>query len=104
MSDPGFRYEDLPVFDAFEKVSDPSVFTPLPDEAALVDAGILAAPMDELDRRWRATIAPIFATLDLPMPPEARDAERGRLDHGEAFRWLWSEFTSVRQAEPGVTW
>ena len=28
----GFRYEDLPVFDAFEKVSDPSVFTPLPDD------------------------------------------------------------------------
>jgi ring-1,2-phenylacetyl-CoA epoxidase subunit PaaC len=81
-----------------------TVFTPLPDEAALVDAGILAAPMDELDRRWRATIASIFATLDLPMPPEARDPERGRLDHGEAFRWLWSEFTSVRQAEPGVTW
>ena len=28
----GFRYEDLPVFDAFEKVSDPSIFTPLPDD------------------------------------------------------------------------
>jgi hypothetical protein len=28
----GFRYEDLPVFDAFERVSDPSVFTPLPDD------------------------------------------------------------------------
>ena len=23
-----FHYEDLPVFDAFEKVSDPSIFTP----------------------------------------------------------------------------
>jgi hypothetical protein len=30
VGDTGFRYEDLPVFDAFEKVSDPSVFTPLP--------------------------------------------------------------------------
>lgn len=28
----GFRYENLPVFDAFERVSDPSVFTPLPDD------------------------------------------------------------------------
>lgn len=28
----GFRYEALPVFDAFEKVSDPTVFTPLPDD------------------------------------------------------------------------
>ena len=31
MSD-GFRYEELPVFDAFERVSDPNVFTPLPDD------------------------------------------------------------------------
>lgn len=28
----GFRYKNLPVFDAFERVSDPSVFTPLPDD------------------------------------------------------------------------
>jgi len=28
----GFRYEDLPIFDAFERVSDPSVFTALPDD------------------------------------------------------------------------
>jgi hypothetical protein len=28
----GFRYENLPVFDAFERVSDPNVFTALPDD------------------------------------------------------------------------
>jgi hypothetical protein len=27
-----FRYEDLPVFDTFERVSDPAVYTPLPDD------------------------------------------------------------------------
>ena len=27
-----FRYEELPVFDAFERVSDPAVYTPLPDD------------------------------------------------------------------------
>ena len=27
-----FRYEDLPVFDAFERVSDPSIYSALPDE------------------------------------------------------------------------
>ena len=48
-----------------------TVFTPLDGEAALVDAGILAAPMTELEARWRASIAPTFAALDLPMPPAA---------------------------------
>jgi ring-1,2-phenylacetyl-CoA epoxidase subunit PaaC len=81
-----------------------TVFTPLPDEPALVEAGILSTPMTELDRAWRMAIAPTFAELDLPMPPSAVNPERGRLDHGEAFRWLWGEFTSVRRADPGATW
>ena len=81
-----------------------TVFTPLPGEPALLEAGILDAPMTELEGRWRASIAPTFAGLDLPMPPPARDPERGRLDHGEAFRWLWGEFTSVRRSDPGATW
>ena len=62
-----------------------TVFTPLEDEAELLDAGILDAPMAELEDRWRASIAPVFADLDLPMPPPARDPERGRLDHGTDF-------------------
>ena len=81
-----------------------TVFAPLPDESALLDARILAASTVELETRWRASIAPVFRTLDLPMPPPARDPERGRLDHGAAFRWLWGEFTSVRRADPGATW
>ncbi len=81
-----------------------TVFTPLPGEPALIEAGILAAPMDELETGWRDAIEPVFARLDLPMPPPARDPERGRLDHGEAFRWLWGEFTSVRRSDPGATW
>jgi ring-1,2-phenylacetyl-CoA epoxidase subunit PaaC len=81
-----------------------TVFTPLPDEPALLEAAILAAPMAELDARWRESIGSTFANLDLPMPPPAREPERGRLDHGEAFRWLWGEFTSVRRSDPGATW
>jgi ring-1,2-phenylacetyl-CoA epoxidase subunit PaaC len=81
-----------------------TVFTRLEDEAALLDSGILDASMAELEARWRASIVPVFATLDLPMPPPARDPERGRLDHGTDFAWLWGEFTSVRRADPGATW
>jgi ring-1,2-phenylacetyl-CoA epoxidase subunit PaaC len=81
-----------------------TVFAPLPNEAALVDGGILAARMPDLEDRWRAEIGPVFAALDLPMPPAATEPERGRLDHGQPFRWLWGEFTSVRRSEPGVAW
>jgi ring-1,2-phenylacetyl-CoA epoxidase subunit PaaC len=81
-----------------------TVFAPLPEESTLIDAGILAVSMTELERRWRSTIEPALAELDLPTPPPARDMARGRLDHGEAFRWLRGEFTMVRGTEPGVTW
>jgi ring-1,2-phenylacetyl-CoA epoxidase subunit PaaC len=81
-----------------------TVFSPLADEAVLVDGGILEASMAELERRWRAAIAPVFGALDIPMPPAARDAQRGRLDHGEAFRWLHGEFTMVRRSDQGATW
>ena len=81
-----------------------TVFAPLAEEGALIDAGILAAPMAELEGRWRVSIEPTLAGLDLPLPLLARDPARGRLDHGEAFRWLRSEFTMVRATEPGVTW
>ena len=81
-----------------------TVFSPLPDEVVLVEAGILGAPMTALETRWRAAIAPVFGALDLPMPPAARDPERGRRAHGDAFRWLHGEFTMVRRSDPGATW
>lgn len=81
-----------------------TVFSSLEDEAVLLDAGIIDALMTDLEARWRASIAPVFANLDLPMPPPARARERGRLDHGADFDWLWGEFTSVRRADPGATW
>jgi len=81
-----------------------TVFSRLPGEAALVDGGILAAPMAELERRWRSAIEPTLAKLGLPMPPQVRDPALGRMDHGPSFAWLWGEFNTVRRAEPGVTW
>ena len=81
-----------------------TVFAPVPDAAALVEAGILETAFDDLERRWRAAIAATLARLDLPQPPPTRDPVRGRLDHGEAFSWLHGEFTSVRRSDPGATW
>ncbi len=81
-----------------------TVFTPIAGEADLVASRIMDAPMTELEGRWRVSIAPVFADLDLPLPPPASQPERGRLDHGADFAWLWGEFTSVRRADPGATW
>ena len=81
-----------------------TVFAPLPGEASLVDAGIVAAPMPALESAWRAAIEPVLARMGLPVPPPTRDPARGRLDHGDDFRWLHGEFTSVRRSAPGATW
>jgi ring-1,2-phenylacetyl-CoA epoxidase subunit PaaC len=81
-----------------------TVFTPLPGEPALLDAGILDRPMTELERAWRTSIRPTFDRLDLPALPATRDPARGRTDHGEPFTWLHGEFTSVRRSDPGATW
>ena len=80
-----------------------TVFAPLAGEAALVDAGIMTEPMSALEARWRATITPPFVRLGLPMP-SATDLRGGRTGHGEPFRWLWNEFTSVRRSDPAATW
>jgi ring-1,2-phenylacetyl-CoA epoxidase subunit PaaC len=80
-----------------------TVFTPLPNETALVEAGGIAAPMAGLEARWRASIASTFVDLGLPMPP-AGELGEGRTLHGEPFLWLWTEFTSVRRQDPVATW
>ncbi len=81
-----------------------TVFTPLPGEPALLEAGILGRPMAELEGHWRAGVAPTLERLGLPALPETRDPARGRSDHGEPFSWLHGEFTAVRRSDPGATW
>jgi ring-1,2-phenylacetyl-CoA epoxidase subunit PaaC len=80
-----------------------TVFTPLPDEEQLVP-GILAARMSELFTRWTEQLRPTFRELSLPFKPGAPDAGGRGPDHGDAFRWLWSEFTSVARLEPEAVW
>jgi ring-1,2-phenylacetyl-CoA epoxidase subunit PaaC len=81
-----------------------TVFTPLPGEPALVEAGILALSMRELETCWREAIAPTMRTLELALPTGPRAPTDGREGHGDAFRWLWGEFTNVRRSDPGATW
>ena len=71
----------------------------------LVGAGILAAPMAELEARWRSTVAPVLATLGLPALPSDTALRRtaGPVT-ATAFVRLWSEFTMVRRSDPGATW
>ena len=81
-----------------------TVFTPLPDEEGLIAAGVLAAPMAELETRWRSAIQPRLRGLGLPAIPATRDPGHGRTDHGAPFEWLRSEFTMVRHGDRGATW
>ena len=81
-----------------------TVFTPLASEGPLVEGGVLARPMADLERDWRASVDAAFEPLGLPLAPATVDPWLGRTQHGEPFRWLWSEFTAVRRSDPGATW
>jgi len=89
-----------------------TVFTPLAGEAALLEAGVLTRSMSAAEAAWRADLTAILVPLGLAVPPHVelagpRGAARfgaGRTLHGDAFRWLWGEFTSVRHSDPGATW
>jgi ring-1,2-phenylacetyl-CoA epoxidase subunit PaaC len=81
-----------------------TVFTPLPGEEALVDAGVIDAPMAELEGRWRGAIGSTCRELGLAVPGPAVDPRRGRQDHGTAVAWLWNEATMVRRLDPGAEW
>ena len=92
----------------------PTVFTPLDGEGELVRSGLLPDPMWTLQVRWLARVEPLFRELRLPFPfvatttgydPQfALRLEGGRCDHGDSFRWLWAEFTSVARLEAGAVW
>ena len=82
----------------------PTVFTPIEGEPALLEARILTRSMAEAESAWRADLTGILVPLGLALPPTVQPSADGRRDHSEAFRWLWSEFTSVRRSEGAATW
>jgi hypothetical protein len=60
--------------------------------------------MAAAEAAWRADLTTVLVPLGLPLPPEVHPTPDGRQGHSESFRWLWSEFTSVRRSEDGATW
>jgi ring-1,2-phenylacetyl-CoA epoxidase subunit PaaC len=90
---------------ATQGVDAPTVFTPLEGEAALVEAAVLTRSMADAEAAWRADLSTILVPLGLALPPSIEPSPAGRRDHSAAFRWLWTEFTSVRRSEGGgATW
>jgi ring-1,2-phenylacetyl-CoA epoxidase subunit PaaC len=89
---------------ATQGIDAPTVFTPIEGEAALLDAGILSRSMAEAEAAWRADLTGILVPHGLALPPSVEPTATGRREHSDAFRWLWSEFTSVRRSEGGATW
>jgi ring-1,2-phenylacetyl-CoA epoxidase subunit PaaC len=81
-----------------------TVFTPLSDEPALLEAGILTRSLAEAEAAWRADLTSLLVPLGLALPPQVEHGAGGRLDHSERFRWLWGEFTMVRRSEGAVAW
>jgi ring-1,2-phenylacetyl-CoA epoxidase subunit PaaC len=82
-----------------------TVFTPLDAERHSSRVGVLARPMADLEHRWRAGIARTFEGARAADASRTdRAFARGRMDHGDDFRWLWGEFTAVRRSDPGATW
>lgn len=86
------------------EVDAPTVFTPLEGESELIEARILSRTMAEAEAAWRADLTTVLVPLDLALPPRIPLLPSGRREHSASFRWLWSEFTSVRRSEGRVTW
>ncbi|MEO5704011.1 MAG: 1,2-phenylacetyl-CoA epoxidase subunit PaaC [Candidatus Limnocylindrales bacterium] len=81
-----------------------TVFTPLAGESLLLKAGIMTRSIADAEAAWRGDISTILVPLGLPVPRHSDAGATGRQDHSDSFRWLWSEFTSVRRSEVGATW
>ena len=81
-----------------------TVFTPVAGEATLLEAGILSRPLAEAEAAWRGDLAGIMVPLRLSVPPVFPPTVDGRTAHSDAFRWLWTEFTSVRRSDPEAIW
>lgn len=96
------------------------MFEEFPDEALLLDSGILATSSAHLQQEWLAAIAPTFERLQLPFPVARIEATNGqkasyqptiaprfggrRGQHTQDFINLWEQMTMVYHLEPQAQW
>jgi hypothetical protein len=95
-----FRYEELPVFDAFERVSDPAVYTAIPDDWQVGVADVVKSTEALRSGRYKAVnmagasvvsaIRNVLGTMSFPfvfggdgavvaVPPDGAEAARGAM-------------------------
>lgn len=83
----------------------PSVLAPVAGEEALREAGILNRSFAEAAAAWRGDVTATLGPLGIALPlPADVDPASARAGHGDPFRWLHGEFTSVRRSEPEAVW
>ena len=82
-----------------------TVFTPIPGEPALLDAGVVTRSLAEQETAWRAEVSARLRALGLPELPATPSPATGRgPGHGPEFDWLHGEFTMVRRTDPVAAW
>jgi ring-1,2-phenylacetyl-CoA epoxidase subunit PaaC len=80
------------------------VLAGIESDELLVEAGILAEPLEAVRRRWLDGLAPELARLGLPSPPGSPAGACRGPERGHDFRWLWEQFTMVRRSDPEAVW
>jgi 1,2-phenylacetyl-CoA epoxidase catalytic subunit len=83
-----------------------AVLAPPEDEAALLEAGVLARSLRDAEADWRREVGTLLGRLGirLAIPPARGERGRAGSEPSPDFRWLWGEFTSVRRSAPGASW
>ena len=81
-----------------------AVFAPLDGERTLLDAGILAEPIEVVRVSWAGQAQHRLRALDIDLPATTPPDAQARIGRTEDFAWLHGQFTMVANQEVGATW